>query len=79
MLLVQDITKKERGGGAAHDDSGDEEDAPPPHHVRMYVCMYRRSGNFRVRNVCAFNFCRVAKWRKLNFKLNIFACLIFAA
>ena len=27
---------------------------------------YCRSGNFRVRNVCAFNFRCVAKWQKLN-------------
>ena len=27
---------------------------------------YCRSGNFRIRNVCAFNFRCVAKWQKLN-------------
>ena len=49
------------------------------------MCIYRRSGNFRVaffhiRNVRMFNLRRVAKWRKLyahvrNFRAFHFRCL----
>ena len=38
---------------------------------------YRRSGNFRIRNVCTFNFRHMAKWRKLNARVRNFHAFNF--
>ena len=37
------------------------------------------SGNFRIRSVCTFNICRVAKWQKLNARIRNFRAFNFHA
>ena len=43
----------------------------------VYKEIYRRSGNFRVRNVRALNFHHVAKWQKLNTHIRSFCAFNF--
>ena len=45
--------------------------------LHSYKEIYRRSGNFRVRNVRALNFHHVAKWQKLNTHIRNFCAFNF--
>ena len=76
--------KRERGGvedkGERRREDGGKERKRLTN--EMYLWMYHRSGNFcvaffRVKDVCMFNFCYVAKWRKLNARVRNFHAFNF--